>query len=740
MVCAMSFCAYAGTQTEDIDPSQFDGQTVALTTGSMFIPVVEEYIKDPKMMYYSTQVDCVTAVLEGKADVAVSDSPMYEYLHSMIPESKIGYIGDEVNSLAFAAGKGEKGQRLIDDFNRFLRAYDADGRLDKLKEKWTSGPEEGRVMQSYKELPATNGVLRVATSAGSPPFEYISNGEIVGYDIELISEYCKEAGLGLDIDNMDFSTVLPGIATGKYDMAASDLTITEERKESVLFSDPVMYSRFAAFYVDKDATGGTAGSQERTPEDFAGKKIGVVSGTQYAANMSKYIKDPQPYYFSTVPDTITALQEGKIDGAMEESSILLYMTSAIKDAHVIKLADETTYTAEIATKTEKGERLIKEFNETLARLKENGEYDRIFDKWMKEDGGDTLEDYSKLPDINGTIVIATEAGLPPFNFVKDGVLAGFEVDLVGEFCKEHGYKPDFRSVAFDGIIAGLTSGKYDMGSSGFVITEERKEKLLFSDPIMENYPALAYIEKGEDKTVVSFFNSIKNSFRKTFIEEDRWKMFLEGIGVTLFITVFSIIGGCILGFAVHLICRTGNKVTNAISNFCRWLIQGMPEVVFLMVLFYIVFGKSSIDGMWVATIGFTVLFACFIHGMLCSGEAAIDKGQYQATTALGYSDLQSFFLIILPQALKYCMPSLMTQITTHLKATAVVGYIAVIDVTKVGDLIRGRTYDAFFPLIAVAVIYFILAALLKLIMRIIVRRLDTTARTEEEIKKGLVIE
>ena len=123
--------------------------------------------------------------------------------------------------------------------------------------------------------------------------------------------------------------------------------------------------------------------------------------------------------------------------------------------------------------------------------------------------------------------------------------------------------------------------------------------------------------------------------------------------------------------------------------------------------------------------------------MLKTGVGAVERGQEEAAYALGYSDREAFYYVILPQALPHFMPSYKGEIVSLIKATAVVGYVAVQDLTKMGDIIRSRTYEAFFPLIAVAVFYFILAAILIFIVNKIEFRIDPRRRNREEILKGI---
>ena len=154
---------------------------------------------------------------------------------------------------------------------------------------------------------------------------------------------------------------------------------------------------------------------------------------------------------------------------------------------------------------------------------------------------------------------------------------------------------------------------------------------------------------------------------------------------------------------------------------------------------YVILRKASIPATWVSIIGFTFIFGTGVITMLQTGVGAVDRGQMEAACALGYTDRHAFFRIILPQTIQHILPGYIGQITSLLKATAIVGYIAVLDLTKMGDIIRSRTYEAFFPLISVAVIYFVLAWILTFIVEKIGRFLDVRRRKGGLLLKGVKI-
>ena len=241
---------------------------------------------------------------------------------------------------------------------------------------------------------------------------------------------------------------------------------------------------------------------------------------------------------------------------------------------------------------------------------------------------------------------------------------------------------------------------------------------------------------------VSFWDELKVNFEKTFIREDRWKLILEGIGVTMLISICSAIFGSLLGFGLYMLSRSDTKIirhtAKGIAKVYSRIIAGTPIVVILMILFYVIFANfRDMSGVVVAIIGFTFTFGAFVYDHLTVSVNSVNFGQTEAAYALGYPKTKTFFRIILPQAMDVFLPSYCGQAVELIKATAVVGYVAVNDLTKMGDIIRSNTYEAFFPLIATAIIYFILTWILSLLLKIVKVRFEPKRRSKEEILKGV---
>lgn len=470
-------------------------------------------------------------------------------------------------------------------------------------------------------------------------------------------------------------------------------------------------------------------------EDLNGKNIAVQTAVLYEELIRDRVPDTTFQYYTMPNDMIYALTSGKVDAYLIEG--VSYGIQKANHPELETLDEVAGYINAtcIIGNNEKQDKLLGELNEFIAACKEDGTSEYLYDYWINNFDPETSTfSLDPFTGENGEISIAVEGGYEPFSFVSNGSLSGYDVEFISRFCLAYGYKPVFYEVPFEAIAPGVETGKYDIGMN-IVVSEERNETGTLSDVYYTTPINLVVI--GEETSTLTFFEKLASSFNKTFLRESRWKLFLQGAGVTILITICSILLGTILGFCIYLSCRHGDPVANAINNFYNWLIEGMPTVLLLMILYYIVFGSSRLSGMWVSVVGFTLIFSCSMYDMLCVGCKAVPDGQLEAAKALGYTDSQSFFKILLPQAAQHFLPIYRNDIVTLIKESSVVGYIAVLDLTKISDLVRSRTYEAFFPLIATAVIYFVIAAVMTEIVKKVEIKIDPKKRSEEKILAGI---
>lgn len=222
--------------------------------------------------------------------------------------------------------------------------------------------------------------------------------------------------------------------------------------------------------------------------------------------------------------------------------------------------------------------------------------------------------------------------------------------------------------------------------------------------------------------MAEWFADLKDEFILNFIDDNRWKYLLDGLGNTLQITLFALILGVVIGIVIAVVRSTwdlnhenmrkglGKTLLHIGDMICRLyltVIRGTPVVVQLMIIYYIIFASSN-NGVAIAMLAFGINSGAYVAEIIRGGIMSIDPGQMEAGRSLGFNYVQTMWHIIIPQALKNVLPALANEFIVLLKETSVSGYVAVMDLTKGGDIIRGRTYSAFMPLIAVALIYLVM--------------------------------
>ena len=249
---------------------------------------------------------------------------------------------------------------------------------------------------------------------------------------------------------------------------------------------------------------------------------------------------------------------------------------------------------------------------------------------------------------------------------------------------------------------------------------------------------------GTEEAATTWFDDIKAEFKLNFIDNDRWESLLTGLGNTLRITLFSALIGVAIGIVVAAIRSTfdNNKENmkhsksigyyvlgffNAVCKIYLTVIRGTPVVVQLLIIYFIIFASSTND-ILIATLAFGINSGAYVAEILRGGIMSIDKGQFEAGRSIGFNYVQTMAYIIIPQVLKNVLPTLLNEFIALLKETSVAGYVGIVDLTRAGNAIRGATFSAFMPLIAVALIYLAIVMLLTWIVGIIERRLRKSER------------
>ena len=471
-------------------------------------------------------------------------------------------------------------------------------------------------------------------------------------------------------------------------------------------------------------------ADELTPEyqtldELTGKRFAYVNGSVYNQAVQKRIEGTSEEFYPSLAECVAAVEADKDDAAVQLSYCCQLAVN--RRPGTVTLLPEPVAKVSEGFFFPHGSDLTAKFNDIISRFSEDGTLKKLEDKWVAADeSGKTLPEQDWAAP-NGTLRFATSGVIEPFSYVgQGGQPKGYDVELALLIARELGYHLEITTIPMDSIFAAVDTGKADFGGT-LTNTPERAAVCDFSEPVMPTTISVI-VKTKEAASSAGPFEKLAESFQKTFIEEDRWKLIVSGLGVTILISVVSGLLGLMLGFGIVFARRSGVRWVGKLVDAFQALISRIPLVVVLMLLYYVVFGSIDIAGEIVAIIAFTLAFGATSGSTMWTAVTGIDPIQEETGLALGYTRRQVFFKIIFPQARQQFTPQLMGQFISLVKDTAIVGFIAVQDLTRASDLIRARTMDAFFPLISTAIIYFLFCLLLAWILGKIAARIDIANR------------
>lgn len=457
------------------------------------------------------------------------------------------------------------------------------------------------------EKEAERSKLIMVTNATFPPYEFYQGERIVGIDADMVQEIAKRNDLELVIEDMAFDSVIAAVQTGKADVAASGITVTEDRKKQIDFT--TSYVKADQVIIVRE------GSPIAGPADLKGKRVGVQHGTTGDMYMTENIQEPERFQDGAL--AVASLVTGKIDAVV--------LDSAPAAEHVARNAGITILPESLASEeyamaiSKSRPELLAMFNKTLAAMVQDGTMDEIRARYLDKDG-----------------------------------------------------KP----------LA---------------------------------VPALQAAEKG-------LWARLSDSFEVNFVKDNRWSYLVDGFLITIEISFCAVLMGLCIGFLVAVVRsahdQTGRyKVLNFLCHIYLTVVRGTPVVVQLLIIYFVIFGSVDVSKVLVAIVAFGVNSGAYVAEIIRSGIMAVDSGQMEAGRSLGLSYGTTMRSVILPQAFKNVLPALGNEFIVLLKETSVCGYIALQDLTKGGDIIRSQTYDAFLPLIAVALTYLVVVVCLSQLLK-----------------------
>lgn len=448
-------------------------------------------------------------------------------------------------------------------------------------------------------------------------------------------------------------------------------------------------------------------------KDLQGKKVATLTGSSFEIDMAgrsdfKIVRQP------TLSDCIASLRQGRVAAIVYDE--VCFTDDMLRENGMKKaFRTEKSYPCAFACSKSNLD-LVNKFNEFLAKLKSSGELNELTNKWQD------CTDYAHpdMPEVSDTLsgeplVIGTSYTTAPISYMILDKWYGLEIEILNRFGEYIGRPVRYHLYDFAALIPALQSGQIDMAGGVLFATEERQRVLALTDVYYNCYGAFFVMDKdAEISTGDPGLSNIKGSVRNNLVKENRWVFLARGLKVTLEITFFSMFFGSILGFGLLTMRRSQRPWVRKIAQIYSSVLRGIPMVVLLMILFYIVL--IGFSGIMVAVVAFSLTFASSFAATMDNAIHAVGDQQHEAGEAMGFTRTQIFRYITGPQALKLALPQFKSEAVSLIKNTSVVGYLAIQDLTRACDMIRARTFEAFFPLLFITIIYFLLAWLIGLFL------------------------
>lgn len=412
----------ATTKTNTISSySQLKGKTVGVKNGTASQRFLEK-IKDKykfNLKTFDTTDLTYNSLNSGSIDAMMDDQPVIEYAIKQGQNLKISMKGEAVGSFAFGVKKGSKYEYLVTEFNEALAQMKKDGSLDKIISKWTGSTKAtsstpDTTTPAGKKATPVKAKYTIASDSSFAPFVFQdSNNKYTGIDMDLIKAIAKDQGFTIEITNPGFDAALNAVQSGQADGMIAGMSVTDARKETFDFSEPY-YTANAILAVKESST-------IASYKDLKGKTIGVKNGTAsqtfLTKNQSKY--DYKIKTFSDASSMYDSLNSGSVDAVMDDEPVVKY---SISQGQKLKTPIKGTPIGDTAFAVKKGSNpeLIQMFNNGLANIKKNGQYQKILDKYLKKSNSNTNSS-------NSTVDETTIWGLLQNNYKQ--LLSGLGITL-----------------------------------------------------------------------------------------------------------------------------------------------------------------------------------------------------------------------------------------------------------------------------------------------------------------------
>ena len=458
-------------------------------------------------------------------------------------------------------------------------------------------------------------------------------------------------------------------------------------------------------------------------EDLFGYRVAVSSGDSYDHLISEY---PE-----IIPvrvgggEVLVTVQKGKADYGMSDSIACLSVDISEYGLEPKFTGFRSMDYPIVFSRGSAG--LCARFNDFVTYADSTGLLQRLKNKWVNADESIHVLDSLDLPGTGKPMKIAAAGIKYPYTYYSGTELTGFQTDMMRHFSAWSGVPVEIVFYDLGAALQELQMNRIDATYIPITINGERAQMVMASVPyIHDGGMCFGRIKGYVDRE--SFFLKLKDSFLNNLITEDRWTLMAGGLWLTVYVSLLSVLLATVIG---ALLCRMRMSRGRFVSGFAGTFVEvvrSIPLLVLLMLLFYVVLAPLQLPAEMTAVICFGLYFGAYMSETFRTGIGGVDAGQWEAGAALGMKRFMTFRKVVLPQAMLRIIPVYKGQIITLVKSTSIIGYVAIMDLTKASDVIRARTFDAFFPLLFVAAVYLLVSWLFGLGLDILEKRLTPKSR------------
>lgn len=703
---------------------------IGVTSGSTTAQLAYERFPNATISEFADYADIIGALKANHIDATVTVTANANLIVQKNRDLKVIETTLREEPTCAAVAKGNT--KLLNQLNAIIDDIRADGTLADMSRRWFK-KEPGPYEHHDYRVPAEGDVLKVGVSATREPMSFVdAEGRVTGHDGELARLFAERLNRPIEFVNSRWDALIPALESGKVDIIVTGMSYTDERAKRIDFTDTYYTNRLVLLVRNGTAINSTSGKQLSETDQLANESIAILQGSAFDVFAQEVYPDADLQFYNTIADMLAAVEKGKATAGFSDVDLL---HQALKTNPQLAILGDPIFTSQVAAAFNKENQRHRDlFNEFLASLRADGTLADMEQRWFI-DGSFEMPDFEFDPNAPTFTIGNAIIGLPQVAQIE-GEIAGFDVELALRFGQYTGQNIRFVTVDWAALIPALIGGKVDSIVSSMFVTPERRERVNFSDSyhtvdsyafvLKKNLAGAASSVANEPTT--GFWESSKQSFYDNIIREDRYLLLWDGLIVTIIISLLSAFFGTLLGGLICMMRMSQNGFLQMPARIYIEVMRGTPVLVLLMLIFYVLFASIDIDPVLVAVFAFGLHFAAYIAEIFRAGVRSIDDGQTEAGIAMGFSRVQTFIYIIMPQTVQRIMPVYKGEFISLVKMTSIVGYVAVQDLTKASDIIRSRTFDAFFPLIMVAILYFILAWVLTRALEYIEQRTDPELR------------